>query len=577
VVESYDAGFRARMPVPPANADDPAALTEAAAQLPPPSAALLDLLCLSTIAGDPVPERLRGLVERVGEPLWLAALLLPRQSHGGGDIHPLRYAGSCRLNPALRGWRPEGWDLPIDGVVASFPASDARWDAVVMAALLAEQPGALTQDGALRKDVERRLHASLGGDNRRWALALQVARLTGLVRPAEARLRGFPEAVPRSVGDPTALFSDPLHATACAVLLRLIGTDWLDLGALLDRMRVRCRELLCSPIDGRYADRSTVLFDDAGWESVEVDIFHTVVDTLHRAGVVDAARNGLTLTAVRRPGPRPSFSPGFVLLPDGNILVHSGELSSPEYGRLCRLAPYVDGERMHRHRLTREGVAADLAAGHRDTQEFLATHSRTGLPVNIVDSLREWQRSATRITVLTGVDIIEDETGTLRLAPPGSPGRVIDYTRPPKARFLYRRGRLVIPDGWDGLPVRALVERIARYVGREGDERIYAPLRRSHADAPALLARLEAFYGGELPGEIEALILSGPSLPPVRLERAWVVHLPAVVASALRRDWVAGPLLRRAVTQEEVVVSEADLPALRARLAELGVDWEPGG
>ena len=59
-----------------------------------------------------------------------------------------------------------------------------------------------------------------------------------------------------------------------------------------------------------------------------------------------------------------------MLLPDGNLLVHSGELPSTEYGRLARLAPYVDGERMHRHKLTREGVASDLAAGHRDAREL---------------------------------------------------------------------------------------------------------------------------------------------------------------------------------------------------------------
>ncbi|MFN7146468.1 MAG: hypothetical protein ACK4YP_22025, partial [Myxococcota bacterium] len=336
-------------------------------------------------------------------------------------------------------------------------------------------------------------------------------------------------------------------------------------------------EVLCSPVDGRYADRSGIPFDAAGWEAVAAATFREVADTLHRAGVLDAARAGLTISAVRRPGPRSSFSPGFVLLPDGNLLVHSGELPSTEYGRLARLAPYVDGERMHRHRLTREGVAADLAAGHRDTLEFLTEHSRTGLPPNIADTVREWQRSATRITVLTGVDVEEDDEGKLRLAPPGVEGRVIDYTKPPKARFLYRKGRITIPDGWDSLGVRAVVERIARYAGREGDERVYVPERRAHPDVPALVARLEAFYGGELPGEIEALVVSGAGLDPVRTERAWLVHLPSNVASALRRDWIAGPLLRRAVTPEEVVVAEVDLPALRARFAELGVPWEEPG
>ena len=475
--------------------------------------------------------------------------------------------------PALRGWRRAGGHPVMTVENATFPPSDARWDAVVVAAWLSENPGQLTQDGTLRKDVERRIYTALGGDPDRWALALQIGRLSGLVRAAEGRLRGFPEAVPRSVSDPAALLSDPLLSTAATLLLREATDTWLDLEAWLDRLRRRSREILCSPTDGWYADRSTVVFDDAGWETVEATAFRTAADALHRAGVIDAFRAGLGVTAFRRPGPRPSFSPGFVLLPDGNLLLHSGELTTVDYGRLCRLAPYVDGERVHRHRLTREGVAADLAAGHRDPLAFLQEHSRTGLPPNIVDTVREWQRSATRITILTGVDILEEDDGRLRVAPPDTRARVVDYTRPPRARFFYKRGRISIPDGWDTLGVRAVVERVARPLGREGDERVYQPELRAHPDATTLVERLRHYFGGELPGEIEALVLSSDAAR-ARVESAWVVHLPPALAGALRRDWIAGPLLRRAVTSEEVVVAAEDLPRLRERLKELGVGWE---
>ena len=573
VVETYEPGFRAKMFVRAEQADELEALVGSIESLTPAAADLLDLLLFLCNPGDPVPERLRGLIERVGEPLWKAAILLPRQSHGGGDVHPLRYCGSCRLNPALKGHKPQIQGMERDGAVATFPPSDARWDAVVVAALLSDAPGVLTQDGTLRKDVERRIYTTLGGDPNRWTLALQIARLVSLVRPSEGRLRGFPEAVPRPLGDPTALFSDPMGANACAILLRCIADGWMDLEGLIGHFGAHCRELLCSPIDGRYADRATINFDAAGWESVEAMTFRSVADTLHRAGVVDAARVGHDIVGIRRPGGRPSFSPGFVLLPDCHILIHSGELSSPEYGRLARLAPYEDGERMHRHRLTREGVAADLAAGHRDTLDFLSSHSRTGVPPNILDTVREWQRSATRVSVLTGIDVLEDDDGTLRLAAPGAVGRVIDYTKAPKARFLYRKGKITLPDGWDPLTVRSVIERVARPAGREGEERVYVPERRKHADVGAVLARLQHFYGGELPGEIEALILSGSGVAPIRVERAWVVHLPAEAAGALRRDWIAGPILRRAITLEEVVVSEDDLPRLRERMAELGIAW----
>lgn len=578
LVESYDPAFRASLVISTENADNTEALLAAAEALPPDASALLDLLIWVSQPGEVLPERLRPLIEREGLPLWRAALLLPRASqYSGADIHPIHYAGSCRLNIAIRGHRPVGWDLVTPEMVPSFPPSDARWDAVVVAALLESGGGQLTMDGVLRKDVERRMFSSLGGDPARWGLALQVARLTGLARPAEGRLRGLPEAVARPLGDPASLFSDPAQSAAATLMLRLQPAgQWMDVPAVLTRLRDRCRQILFSPIDGRYPERSDLPFDLAGWEHVERPLFLSVLDTLHRVGVIDAARVGAEIRAVRPAGPRPSFAHGFLLTPDNDILVHSGELSGPDYGRLARMAPYVDGERVHRHRLTREGVGADLAAGNRDALEFLAEHSRTGLPGNIADTVREWQRSATRVTILSGVDIEEGPDGRLRVlnGPPPATARIIDYAQPPRARFLYRRGRIYIPDGWDALTVRAAVERVARPAGREGEDRVYVPERRPQPDAVSLLARLQEHYGGELPGEIEALILSGMPLEPARCESAWIVHLPAEAAAAVRRDWVAGPMLRRIVSPTEVVVAGEDLPRLRARLEELGIRWE---
>jgi hypothetical protein len=318
---------------------------------------------------------------------------------------------------------------------------------------------------------------------------------------------------------------------------------------------------------------------------MEAPLLLDVLDVLHRVGVIDASRaaDG-TLAAVRRAGPRPTFTPGFLLLPDGDILVHSGELETEDYGRLARLAPYVEGARMHRHRLTREGAAADVSAGHHDTLAFLERHSRTGMPPHVADSIRDWQRAAQRIVVLTGLDVIEDDEGRLRLATAGgspapvgpaidSAARTIDYTAAPRARFVYRRGRIAIPDGWDALTVRAAVERVARYVGREGDERVYAPEIRSQADPGALLERLRVFHGGELPGEIEVLVLSGADLPPVVATPVHLVRLPAAAAGPLRRDWIAGPLLKLALSDTDFVVATEDLAPLRSRVEALGLRW----
>jgi hypothetical protein len=585
IVAAYEPGFRAALTVPPESADDPAALRVAVDALPDPARALLELLALVVPVGEPVPERLRGVIERDGRPLWSGALLLPRATPGGVDVHPLRYVGACRLNAALRESVFFAAPPPADDPTPAFPPSDARWDAIVVAAVLESAPAQLTAEGTLRRDVERRLFTNLGAglEVPRWALALQVARLTGLVRPSEGRLRGYPEAVPRPLADPIALFPDALRAATAAALLRILPREpaaWVDVPALLDRLRERCRQLLVSPLEGRYPDAPTRPFDDAGWEQVEAPVLRDVLDVLHRVGVVDAAHTADgVIRVVRRAGPRPTFAPGFLLLPDGDILVHSGELAAPDYGRLARLAPYVDGARMHRHRLSREGAAADLAAGHRDSAAFLTAHSRTGVPPGIAEMLRDWQRAAQRIVVLSGIDVVERDDGTLALAAGPAPAgaRVIDYSTPPRARFLYRRGRIAVPDGWDALTVRAAVERVARYVGREGDERVYEPEARSHADAAPLLARLRAYYGGDLPGEIEVLVLSGAALPPVLAAPAAIVRLPAAAASALRRDWIAGPLLRHALSDEESVVAAADLSALRERVVALGLRWSDEG
>jgi hypothetical protein len=584
LLESYEPGFRATLTLPPERADDPDALLQAASTVPEPARALLELLSLVVPVGEALPERLRSTIDRDGRPLWSAALLLPRATaSGGADIHPLRYAGACRLNPALRDTALPTVPVPAVEPTPTFPPSDARWDAVVVAAALEAAPAGLTAEGTLRKDFERRLFSGLGPDLPRWALALRVARLSALVRPSGAQLLGYPEAVARRIADPVALFPEAPRTQAAAALLRLLppvtgpsGGAWVDTEHLSEVLRERCRQLLWSPVDGRYPDGGHA-FDAASWDTREARLFLDVLDTLHRAGVIDAARapDG-RVVAARRAGDRPAFAPGFMLLPDGDVLVHSGELSGPDYGRLARLAPYVDGARMHRHRLSREGAAADMAAGHRDTVDFLASHSRTGVPPGVADAIRDWQRAAQRIVVLSGVDVLEHEDGRLTVltgAPPAE-ARVIDYGGAPRARFLYHRGRILVPDGWDALTVRSAVLRVARAEGRDADGRVYVPELRRHGAPGPLLAQLRAYFGGELPGEVEALVLAGSDLAPLTAAPAYVVRLPAEAAGALRRDWIAGPLLRRALGADEAVVDAADVAALRDRVRELGLRWE---
>lgn len=587
VVLRWDPAFRARMTVRAEDADDARVLDAAAEALPQEARDLLATLLIVAGAGEPVPDRFRVRIDQVGGPLWLMAALLPRVVPSEGTLVPTHYAGACRLNPALAGLDV----LPARTVstppTASWPPTDARWDAVVLAALLETQPLPLTVEGAVRRDVERRTWQKLGGDERRWTLALQLARLTQLARPSAGKLVGAPEATPRPVVDPSALMTDPLRASAATMLWRRVPADgqWLDLRAELDQLREHARELLVSPATTPGARMYPSLhglpsrpWDDAGWDSVERAWITEAADVFHRAGLVDAARDARgELVALRHASPPAGLPSGFMLLPDNDILVHPAELPRPAWGRLARMAPWVEGTSMMRHRLTREGVAADLAAGHTEPLGFLGAHSRTGVPVGVTEVVRDWERSATRVVVLTGVDLLEDATGALRRPQPGESvgARVIDYATPPRARFVHDpegAGLLRVPVGADALTVRAALSRIARSLGRDArGEQVFAVELRAHRDVDALLEQLRGYYGGDLPGEVEALVRAGAHTEPVEAVPALMLRVPLALAPALRRDRVAGPILRRVVSDTESLVDAADVAALQARLADLGV------
>ncbi|GDX82583.1 hypothetical protein LBMAG42_43940 [Deltaproteobacteria bacterium] len=576
LILAYDPHYRAAMTVPLASVEDPVALAAAAEALPASARSLLDLLLLVSVPGEPIPERLRDRVAKDGQALWLAAMLLPRASSWHeGSLHPQHYSGSCRLNPGLAGVEITMPRVACDAV-ASFPPADVRWDAVVVAAALEATPAALTQDGVIRRDVERRLYSQLGDDDHRWSLALRYARAIGLVRATGGRLHGLPDAHPRPAGDIAALLPNSGSAAAATLLLRLARAEWTSVDWLETLFQGSGREALYSPLGKNYPQRSEP-FDDAGLLKVEYPALQMALDVLHRVGVIDAARDHDRVLAFRLPQPRPKAQGGFLLTPDGSVLCHVAELRIEVYSRLARVAPFVDGDTLRRHRLTRDGIVAELGAGHRDTIEFLAEHSRTGVPSNVVDQIREWQRSATRLSIVTGVDVVEEPDGRLRIATAADVGRVIDYTTKPRARFVAMHGKLFVPDGWDPLDLRSTLARIARPAGREGESWVYEAELRAHTNTAPLLARLREYHGGDLPGEIEALVLAGAGLPPVVASDAVIVKLPIEAASALRRDRVAGALLRRTIGQDESVVPRADLEVLRARMAELGIGWSGVG
>ncbi len=568
LIAAYDPAFRRTMTIGPAQASDPEALARAMEGLPPVARDLAATLLVGTGAGEGVPARLFQAVEQHGEPLWRMAFLLPRATPSpGATIDPRYYAADCRINPALASVRP--FPELLDG--AEWPAhrspSDALWDATVVAAMLESAPAALTRDGKVRKDVERRVLQSIGPDQARWSLALSLARVTGLVREAAGRLYGRPESFPRRVPllDPGALLEAEV-GLAAAALLRVADPSWISLDRLLQTLAARCPEVLVS-------DR------DLPWRAREEPWFRQAADALHRAGVLDASVDADGIRAVRLAGAKPQRPHGFLLTPDLDILVAPGELPGPEYGRLCRVAPYVDGDVVHRHRLTRDGVAADIAAGYDDLIDWLRSRSRTGLPGSVRSTLEQWAASAVRITLLSGVTVLEQEgrfiVTTDRLP---SSARLLYYDEPPPARFGMRDGAICVPYGEDALTVRAVVRRLGPALPDEDRCHRWRLAPPPLQDPDRLLDQLRRYHVGPLPAEVEAMVHAAAGRSLVRVEEAVVVHLPLEASEALRRDRVAGPLLGRDLGNGQAVVDRQHLDELRERLLALGfaIDGEAG-
>ncbi len=299
-------------------------------------------------------------------------------------------------------------------------------------------------------------------------------------------------------------------------------------------------------------------------------------DLLQRLGLAEADRDAEGLRALRLPAAAGHRSDGVLVTSDLEILVAPGEISARDYGRLCRLAPYVDGDVVHRHRLSAEGLRRDLEVGCTDAAGWLAELARYGLPGGVRDSLREWGRSAARVTLWTGASIVEVDGQFSLLSGPAPEGaRRLPASLSPQARFRAEGDLLKVAEGADVLPLRALLDRVGERI-ESPDSGLCWRLRAVRCSDPAaLLSVLQACCVGPLPGAVEAAVRAAALDAPVPVRPQLQVALSDDLFAALRRDPVAGPLLGSRIEDGPgVLVSPDKLPALRARLAALGIHLE---
>ena len=555
---AYEPDFRRIMLVAPESLLDADAVLAGLELLAPGPRLLADLLLATFGAGEQVPDRLRGRIESHGDDLWRAGVLLPRSlPDRGATIDPRHYAAHSKMNPCLAGAHPLSMLVDRSERTAHQAPADARWDAIVVAATVEVQPIPLNRDGGLRKDAERRLVESLG-DADRFGLALLVARAQGLLRSAGDRLHGYPENSARPLIDPAALALGPV-SLAIRLLLRVAQVEWTPLDALIAAVDRAAPEI----VDDGSAPRG----DNQVW-------FHQAADLLHRVGAIDASRGADGVEAFRRRAPVPLRAEGFMLTPDRDIYVAPQELSGPDYGRLCRLAPYQGGDVVHRHSLTREGVSGEIAAGHDDTLDWLQQRSRTGVPGPVKQAVTEWSRSARRICLYTGVSVVEEGGVFRRLVGPAPPdSRTIRYNEPPLSRFVLAGDEVRVPYGQDCMIVRAAVARLGPALLPDATAHRWrlAPAELERPDA--LLDELARHFDGLIPGAIEAAVHAAGGRSHCWMEEAVVLHVPPAAADAVLRDPELAVPLRRALGEGEFLVDRRHLDAVCKRLHELGFSF----
>ena len=147
-------------------------------------------------------------------------------------------------------------------------------------------------------------------------------------------------------------------------------------------------------------------------------------------GFLEAICDENGVLAVRMMRGAPDVPRGVIVTSDGEVMVVPGALGDRDFGRLCRLARYQGGDVVYRLRLSRNGVAADLEAGYEDAAEWLAGVTATDLPVNITEMIRGWSRVVQRVTVWTGVTVVEENGQLRRISEPPKSSVEFDYTEP---------------------------------------------------------------------------------------------------------------------------------------------------
>lgn len=539
--------------------DDAAQVCAAVQGLPRRLQDASDAVLLSAGPGGSLPKELQHLSALEQGALWRAGVLVPTATVSpGARIDPLRYAGRCRVNPVLAERAPLPDLRSSEGHAASVSPSRARWDAVVLAAAAEAAPLRVNKTGEVHKEDEKRLLHRRPGGVIRWRLAYALARAGHLLQVDGNLLRGRPEARMRRVRDPSLISDEASIRWASRLLLRLAGS-WLPLEALSEALETRLPGVLAASGQGPRGQQLRRWLGQAA-------------DTLQRLDALEVERDPDGPVAFRARSGRHEVASGGLVTSDLEVFVAPGELEPSDHGRLCRLAPYADGDVVYRHRLTEDGLRRDRLHGGTDPHGFLQRCSRRPVPASVATAFAEWQRRAGRVVLWSGATVIEED-GVFRTVPGTLPEGAWTQRNGPDAptQLEVKGDRLFVPRGHAPLRLRRAITAISRAVVQT-EEGWEADLEaRELADPDSVQAVLSAAHGGPLPGSVRIAVWGGLLGLTLRPEPATLLRIPRALADALLDDAEAGPLLQDVPGQGAVVVTVSSLPLLRARLDKLGL------
>ena len=189
----------------------------------------------------------------------------------------------------------------------------------------------------------------------------------------------------------------------------------------------------------------------------------------------------------------------------------------------------------------------------------------------MTDLVLGWERSVQRMTLWTGVSLIEEDGVLRRVSSVPDAGNRFDYTTPCTGALEAVGNRVEVRKEECPLGLKAALDRILPRDGGQDSHWSWTLDAQPIQDPEARLVELRSRISGELPARLEAVVYSASGKNRLEQESAVVLHLAPEVLAALRRDAELGGKLSRMVQDDQVLVAEDDLDEVRTVLAQLGL------